>query len=279
MNRLIEAILGAIARLGTARRVAVPVVISACALTMVAPVVSAGAAAPEFTELSADFCAAGFGYDSNARRSRAGAGAPMPALAAIKSEVEESDEVIAGTAYMVRNIRLSGSSDPSPITAVGDTVFFSATGRAAVSCGRATAPKPAPSESRTSSPAAALRILRVRGRRCAPVLLRGRRHARPRALRQRWHISRHAPDQGHQVGGVVRAFRNGGCQRHALLLSRRPGRSRAVEERWNGRRHAAREGSEGGTQGLVSGRDHQRRSEHLLLGVQQGQRCAPGMAQ
>ena len=129
MKRLIRAVPGASGQREIMRRVAVPVLISACSLTLVAPLMSAGAAAPDFTERSADFCAAGFGYDSNSRRSRAGAGAPMSALAAAKSEVEESDGAIAGTAYMVRNIRFSGGSDPSPIAAVGDTVFFSATGQ------------------------------------------------------------------------------------------------------------------------------------------------------
>ena len=98
------------------------------AATLGAPLVSAGATSVPLTAPSADFCAAGFGYDSNSRRSRAGAGPSEPAPAAIKSEVEESNEVTAGTAYMVRNIRLSGGSDPGPITAVSDMVFFAATG-------------------------------------------------------------------------------------------------------------------------------------------------------
>ena len=112
MKRLATAILGA----------------SISAATFAAPFVSASATAPSVAAPTPQFCAADFGYDSNSRRSAADGTASIPSLAASTSEVDESDEVTAGTAYMVRNIRLSGGSDPSPITAVGATVFFAATG-------------------------------------------------------------------------------------------------------------------------------------------------------
>ena len=89
---------------------------------------------------------------------------------------------------------------PGNLTNVNGTLFFTANDGYArhESCGRATAPPPAPSSSRTSTPAAPALPQQPDERERHAVLHGQRRHARVGAVEERRHRRRHRPGQGHQ---------------------------------------------------------------------------------
>ena len=76
------------------------------------------------------------------------------------AELWESNGTAAGT-FLVKDINPgAGGSNPTDLTNVNGTLFFQANdGTHGMSCGRATAPPPAPSSSRTSTRARPARIL------------------------------------------------------------------------------------------------------------------------
>ena len=116
-------------------------------------------------------------------------------------ELWKSDGTKAGT-VLVKDIHPGGyGSEPrSALTDVGGTLFFTATTASTVgSCGSRTAPRRAPSWSRTSTPAAAATTTPRPPDRCRRdvVLHRRRRHPRSGAVEVRRHRGGHRPGQGH----------------------------------------------------------------------------------
>ena len=119
------------------------------------------------------------------------------------------------------------------------------TARTGSSCGRATAPPPAPSSSRTSTTTG--RLVSPTGSRTSTA----RCSSRPttatdgrRAVEERRHGRRHRPRQGHQPGarGLVARLADERQRDAVLRRQRRRARHRAVEERRHRRRHRPGQG-------------------------------------